>query len=90
MFFASFRTRSLATSIMNMMRVSCSLVPSSPNIQENLGVPAPVRTYQDLLGSAYDEALFDYYATSQLALVDASTGARTPVGRPAIFQTFAP
>ena len=65
-------------------------VPTGPNIQENLGVPAPVRTYQDLLGSAYDEALFDYYATSQLALVDASTGARTPVGRPSIFQTFAP
>jgi len=65
-------------------------VPAGPNVQENRGVPAPVRTYQDLLTSAYDEALFDYYATSQLALVDAASGARTPVGRPGIFHTFAP
>lgn len=65
-------------------------VPTGPNVQENRGVPAPVRTYQDLLASAHDEALFEYYATSQLALVDASSGARTPVGRPAIFHTFSP
>jgi dipeptidyl aminopeptidase/acylaminoacyl peptidase len=65
-------------------------VPSGPNIQENRGVPAPVRTYQDLLASAYDEKLFEHYATSQLALVDAASGARTPVGQPGIFQTFAP
>jgi dipeptidyl aminopeptidase/acylaminoacyl peptidase len=65
-------------------------VPAGPNIQENRGVPGPVRTYQDLLTSAYDETLFEYYATSQLALVDAATGARTPVGRPAIFHTYSP
>jgi dipeptidyl aminopeptidase/acylaminoacyl peptidase len=65
-------------------------VPAGPNIQENRGVPAPVRTYQDLLASAYDDTLFEYYATSQLALVDASSGARTPVGRPGIYHTFAP
>jgi dipeptidyl aminopeptidase/acylaminoacyl peptidase len=64
-------------------------VPSSPNIQENRGVPSPVRTYQDLLTSSHDEALFEYYATSQLAVVDAVSGARTPLGRPGIFQTFA-
>jgi dipeptidyl aminopeptidase/acylaminoacyl peptidase len=66
------------------------LVPSSPNIQENRGVPAPVRTYQDLLTSPHDDALFEYYATSQLAVVDAVSGARVPLGRPGIFQTFAP
>ena len=66
------------------------VVPSGPNIQENRGVPAPVRTYQDLLTSAHDEALFEYYATSQLAVVDAVSGARVPLGRPGIFQTFAP
>ncbi len=46
-------------------------VPTGPNIQEHRGGIAPVRTYQDLLTSAHDEALFDYYATSQLAFVDA-------------------
>jgi dipeptidyl aminopeptidase/acylaminoacyl peptidase len=65
-------------------------VPSGPNIQEHRGKTAPVRTYQDLLGSAHDEALFDYYATSQLAFVDAATGQRTPVGSPAIFETASP
>jgi dipeptidyl aminopeptidase/acylaminoacyl peptidase len=61
-------------------------VPAGPNVQENRGRTAPVRTYQDLLASAHDEALFDYYATSQLAWVDASSGQRTPVGAPAIFK----
>jgi dipeptidyl aminopeptidase/acylaminoacyl peptidase len=65
-------------------------VPPGPNVQENRGVKAPVRTYQDLLTSAYDEALFDYYASGQLAFVDAATGQRAPVGAPAIFQTMLP
>ncbi len=46
-------------------------VPTGPNVQENRGVTAPVRTYQDLLTSEYDERLFDYYGTSQLTYVDA-------------------
>jgi dipeptidyl aminopeptidase/acylaminoacyl peptidase len=43
--------------------------PSGPIVQESAGVPAPVRTYQDLLKDEHDEALFDYYATSRLVLV---------------------
>ncbi len=35
--------------------------PGGPNIQENYGKPGPVRTYQDLLTSAHDEDLFEYY-----------------------------
>jgi len=65
-------------------------VPTGPNIQEHRGGIAPVRTYQDLLASAHDEALFDYYATSQLAFVNASSGQRTVVGTPAVFVTAAP
>ena len=65
-------------------------VPTGPNIQEHRGGIAPVRTYQDLLTSAHDEALFDYYATSQLAFVDAASGQRTAVGTPAVFVTAAP
>ena len=52
-------------------------VPTGPNIQEHRGGIAPVRTYEDLLASAHDEALFDYYGTSQLAFVDAASGQRT-------------
>ena len=65
-------------------------VPTGPNIQEHRGGIAPVRTYQDLLASAHDEALFDYYGTSQLAFVDAASGQRTAVGTPAVFVTAAP
>ena len=65
-------------------------IPTGPNIQEHRGGIAPVRTYQDLLTSAYDESLFDYYATSQLAFVDAASGQRTEVGTPAVFATAAP
>ena len=45
-------------------------VPPEPNAQESSGRPGPVRTYEDLLKSPHDENLFEYYATSQLALVD--------------------
>jgi dipeptidyl aminopeptidase/acylaminoacyl peptidase len=58
--------------------------PSGPNIQENHGPAGPIRTFQDLLTNAHDEALFEYYATSQLAFVDAATGRRSPLGKPGI------
>ncbi|MGH9793423.1 MAG: prolyl oligopeptidase family serine peptidase [Candidatus Acidiferrales bacterium] len=60
-------------------------VPAGPHIEESSGKPAPVRTYQDLLQNSHDQALFDYYATSQLMLVDTTGGADTPLGKPAIF-----
>jgi dipeptidyl aminopeptidase/acylaminoacyl peptidase len=65
-------------------------IPPGPNVQETSGKPALVRTYQDLLGSPYDEALFDYYARAQLALVHAKTDRITPVGKPSIFQHVEP
>ena len=46
-----------------------------------------MRTYEDLLKTPHDEDLFEYYATSQLALVDISSAKVTPVGQPAIFQS---
>ena len=39
-------------------------VPTGPSIQESLGKAAPAATYQDLLTSAHDEALFEYYFTA--------------------------
>ncbi len=63
------------------------LVPTGPNIQENHGKGAPVPTYPDLLRSAHDERLFTYYASSLLAIVDAATGARTPLGRAGLYET---
>jgi dipeptidyl aminopeptidase/acylaminoacyl peptidase len=60
-------------------------VPPEPNTQESSGRPGPIRTYEDLLKSPHDENLYEYYATSQLALVDSVGGRATPFGQPAIF-----
>ncbi|HEU4795715.1 MAG TPA: prolyl oligopeptidase family serine peptidase [Pyrinomonadaceae bacterium] len=65
-------------------------VPEEPNTQESSGRPGPVRTFEDLLKSPYDEDLFEYYATSQLALVDSSSGKTTPFGEASIFQGIDP
>jgi dipeptidyl aminopeptidase/acylaminoacyl peptidase len=62
-------------------------VPAGPNVQENQGKPGPVRTYEDMLTSAYDEDLFEYYFTTQLALVDAASGRRVPVGKPGMIAS---
>jgi dipeptidyl aminopeptidase/acylaminoacyl peptidase len=76
--------------------------PDGPIIQESDGKKAPVRTYEDLLQDRHDEALFDYYATSQLTLVQPvqrghlgpihgsfSLGGNS-VGKPAIFSDVDP
>ena len=55
-------------------------VPTGPNIQENIGMIAPGRTFQDLLTSAYDEQLYDYYLRDQPAWV-ALNGAKTDIRR---------
>jgi len=64
--------------------------PTGPVIQETAGSTAPVRTYQDLLSNPHDEALFDYYMTSQLAYLDTDTGEQTNLGAPAIYADFDP
>ena len=65
-------------------------VPREPNTQESSGRVGPVRTYEDLLKSPYDEDLFEYYATSQLALVDSNSGKAIEVGQPTTFQAVDP
>ena len=65
-------------------------VPAGPNAQETDGKVAPVRTYEDMLATAHDEALFAYYFTSQLALIDLASNTSTNVGRPAIFGNVDP
>jgi dipeptidyl aminopeptidase/acylaminoacyl peptidase len=64
--------------------------PRGPIIQESQGRHATVRTYQDLLRTPYDADLFDYYATSQLVLVDIMQEQITPLGAPGIFRLAVP
>ncbi len=63
-------------------------VPIGPEIQVSGGAEAKTATYQDLLKNAFDEVLFDYYATSQLAVVDVAAGAVRTIGKPAIFDSI--
>jgi dipeptidyl aminopeptidase/acylaminoacyl peptidase len=62
-------------------------VPLGPNVQENFGKVSPSWTFQDLLRTPHDEQLYEYYATSQLALINAATGKVTPVNKPAILAS---
>ena len=63
-------------------------VPVGPETRESTGKPSPTRTFQDLLTDSHDENLFDYYATSQLTLVNASTAESRPLGKPALTRSF--
>ncbi|MFM8270878.1 MAG: prolyl oligopeptidase family serine peptidase [Gemmata sp.] len=62
------------------------VAPSGPVIQESGGKAAPVRTFQDLLRDPHDAALFEYYCTSQLAIIsgEPERPAVRAVGKPAI------
>jgi dipeptidyl aminopeptidase/acylaminoacyl peptidase len=59
-----------------------------PGIQESLGATGQSSTYEnrDTLRNRHDEALFDFYGSSQLALVDAASGKITPVGKPGLYE----
>jgi dipeptidyl aminopeptidase/acylaminoacyl peptidase len=63
------------------------LAPNGPVVQENYGKAAPSRTYQDLIKNAYDEALFEFYATAQL--VKNTNGVETKFGKPGIYNEVA-
>jgi dipeptidyl aminopeptidase/acylaminoacyl peptidase len=65
-------------------------VPMGPNIQENNGKAAPAATFEDMLKTGHDEALFEYYFTSQLAAINLNSGRKTLIGRPAIFGIVSP
>ncbi len=65
------------------------LVPVGPIVQENVGRKAAARTYQDLLENEYDEDLFTYYTTSQLAKLSLE-GKVKKLGEPGIHATCDP
>ncbi len=62
-----------------------NVVPNAPNVQETAGKTGAVQTFQDLLKSPNDENLFEYYATSQLAVISLDGKIKT-VGAPAIYD----
>jgi len=68
------------------------IMPIGPSIQETEGEKGQSSTYEnrDTLGNKHDEDLFDYYAASQLALVDAASSAITPIGKPGNYESLDP
>lgn len=55
------------------------VAPSGPVTQETAGRATPERTYQDLLETPHDEALFEHYFATQNVIVNID-GSITPVG----------
>ncbi len=66
-----------------------SEVPTGPVIQENLGRVTPAPTFEDLLKSPEDEAIFDYYATSQVVVVGLD-GKILPLDKPGVMESASP
>jgi dipeptidyl aminopeptidase/acylaminoacyl peptidase len=62
-------------------------VPAGPHISESMGGEKGAPTYEDLLQNPHDEDLFEYFATSQLAVVDSVSGAISAVGKPAMIES---
>jgi dipeptidyl aminopeptidase/acylaminoacyl peptidase len=64
-------------------------VPSGPRVEDSQNVAAASSTYEsrDLLNTPHDADLFQYYATSQLELLDVSTNSVKTVGTPDVFST---
>jgi dipeptidyl aminopeptidase/acylaminoacyl peptidase len=65
-------SKSLLVPLLPLNRAAAPRAPlavSGPNIQENLGRRNAARTYQDLLKSPHDEALFEHYLNSEIARV---------------------
>ena len=62
---------------------AAAAAPPGPIMQESVGQAAPNPTFQDLLQSPADEALFEHYVTSQLFYVSLD-GSSQPVGPPGL------
>lgn len=68
-----------------------NLVPGEPNIQETTGRRGAIVTAQDLLKTPNDERLFEYYGSSQIAVIGVDGKVRK-IGTPALYDnvSFSP
>jgi dipeptidyl aminopeptidase/acylaminoacyl peptidase len=60
-------------------------VPVGPIVEETSGKVSRMGTYQDLLKNAFDEQLFEHFATSHLVIVNSVTAKVRTIGGPGIF-----
>ncbi len=64
-------------------------VPTGPDIEESLGKVSPAPTYEDMLKTTTDENIFEYYATSELAVVSLG-GAVKPLPAKGLIERATP
>jgi len=64
------------------------VIPAGPKILEGIGASAR-STYEarNLLETAYDDALFDYYTTCELVIVDPDKDKVKVIGEPAVYMS---
>jgi len=60
-------------------------VPAGPVVQESFGRKSPEPTFQDLLRSPLDAALYEHYATCVITRIDLATGTTRAIAPPAIY-----
>lgn len=65
-------------------------VADGPLVRLTESTKKKTRTYASLLESPYQKALLEYYATGQLARIDARSGATRNIGAPAIISGVDP
>jgi dipeptidyl aminopeptidase/acylaminoacyl peptidase len=67
-------------------------VPAGPRIEDSAGVKTASSTYQavEVLRTPHEADLFEYYTTSQIAIVDALTGRVTAIGKPDVYWKLIP
>jgi dipeptidyl aminopeptidase/acylaminoacyl peptidase len=65
-------------------------VPTGPVVEETAGKASQMATFQDLLRTPHDTALFEHYARTQLAVVDVVAGTAAPLGEPGLYTDAEP
>lgn len=63
-------------------------VPAGPIVRQHDGAGVPARTFPDLLSSAHDERLFDYYFTAELVRQPIAGAAPERVGDAGLISAF--
>jgi len=71
-------------------RLDRPAIATTPKVKVSDGKTTAIRTYPSLLQSPYEAQLVEFYATGQLAKVDANTGTVKTIGKPAMIRTVNP
>src|SRR5580698_74981 len=64
-------------------------IPTGPDVEESLGKVSPAPTYEDMLKTTTDENIFEYYSTSELAVVSL-TGVVKPLPAKGLIERASP